>query len=240
MPGFPEYDAALIERLDEQTAKNSRRLRRPVLRAVEPPILQPRKFFSTVPARDPPPHLRAGPIRRPYFAFVPTSPFRSAEMHLSGGKKFPPACLSWACVRFQPGEPERPSQFCRPVSSAWVSAIRKAADIEVLRPCGGGRAPRGLKSFSLKIGDLTLFAGLIDVLDIPAQWRGRLKRHFWRPAYFRELLERLSNGARPARGTSPISETGQRSRGTGALTGLMEYFGARRWAGARERRSSTG
>ncbi len=30
---------------------------------------------------------------------------------------------------------------------------------------------------------------------MPAQWRGRLKRHFWRKGYFEALLQRLDDGA---------------------------------------------
>ena len=44
------------------------------------------------------------------------------------------------------------------------------------------------------MGDLALFDALIDALDLPPGWRSRLKRHFWRPDYFRELLARLAAG----------------------------------------------
>ena len=47
----------------------------------------------------------------------------------------------------------------------------------------------------MKIGDLGLFSALIDALDVPSQWRGRLKRHFWRKGYFEALLQRLTAGA---------------------------------------------
>ena len=36
---------------------------------------------------------------------------------------------------------------------------------------------------------------MIDALDVPAQWRGRLKRHFWRSDYFEVLLSRMVSGA---------------------------------------------
>ena len=53
----------------------------------------------------------------------------------------------------------------------------------------------GLDEFDMKIGDLGLFAALVDALDVPAQWRARLKRHFWRAGYFEALLQRLTSGA---------------------------------------------
>jgi ATP phosphoribosyltransferase regulatory subunit len=40
-----------------------------------------------------------------------------------------------------------------------------------------------------------LFATLVDALEIPAQWRGRLKRHFWRAGYFDALLARMVAGS---------------------------------------------
>ncbi len=53
----------------------------------------------------------------------------------------------------------------------------------------------GLRDFDMKVGDLALFGALVDALDVPAQWRARLKRHFWRAGYFEALLNRLTNGA---------------------------------------------
>src|SRR6185437_2779046 len=83
-----------------------------------------------------------------------------------------------------------------------------------------------LKEFSVEIGDLALFAGLIDALEIPAQWRGRLKRHFWRPDYFRELLARLSNGA-PVPGERYLAHLGTADEkdAQAALSGLMDHLG---------------
>lgn len=228
MAGFPEYDAALIELLDEQTAKILAVFANRSYARVEPPILQPAEIFLD----------RSGEeIRRRTFVLTdpeghelclrPDLTIPVCRMHLSGGKKFP-ARLAYhgPAFRFQPGEPDRPSQFLQTGVECMGLSDRKAADIEVLSLAVEGVRAAGLKSFSLKIGDLTLFAGLIDVLDIPAQWRGRLKRHFWRPAYFRELLERLSNG-----GTVPgeryLAHLGTASEAEArvALTGLMDYLG---------------
>jgi ATP phosphoribosyltransferase regulatory subunit len=59
----------------------------------------------------------------------------------------------------------------------------------------GALRAAGLRNFEVKIGDLALFATLVDALDVPAQWRGRLKRHFWRSGYFETLLTRMVTGA---------------------------------------------
>ncbi len=47
------------------------------------------------------------------------------------------------------------------------------------------------KKIQIKVGDISLFKSLINALDMPERWKLRLIRHFWRPGYFKELLERL-------------------------------------------------
>jgi len=228
MAGFPEYDAAAIRELDAQAAKILAVFANRSYARVEPPILQPAEAFLD----------RSGEeIRRRTFVLSdpegnelclrPDLTIPICRMHLGGGKKFP-ARLSYhgPAFRFQPGEPDRPSQFLQTGVECLGVTDRKGADIEVLTLAVEGVRAAGLNAFSLKIGDLTLFAGLIDALDIPAQWRGRLKRHFWRPAYFRELLERLSNGA-PVPGERYLAHLGTASEADAraALTGLMDYLG---------------
>src|SRR5215471_8043165 len=228
MAGFPEYDAALIRELDAQTAKILAVFADRAYARVEPPILQPAEVFLD----------RSGEeIRRRTFVLTdpegnelclrPDLTIPVCRMHLASGKKFP-ARLSYhgPAFRFQPGEPDRPSQFLQTGVECLGVGDSERADIEVLTLTVEGVRAAGLKSFSLKIGDLSLFAGLIDALDIPPQWRGRLKRHFWRPAYFRELLERLSNGA-PVPGERYLAHLGTANEADAraALTGLMEYLG---------------
>src|SRR3546814_17227580 len=60
------------------------------------------------------------------------------------------------------------------------------------------------------MGDLALFDALVDALDIPAGWRSRLKRHFWRPAYFKKLLNPPKEEKFPsAIGTSLLNAFGE-------------------------------
>ena len=47
----------------------------------------------------------------------------------------------------------------------------------------------------MKVGDVSLFKQLINSLKIPERWRMRLKRHFWRPKYFEDLLNRLETNS---------------------------------------------
>ena len=68
---------------------------------------------------------------------------------------------------------------------------RVKADAEILALAVEAVRAAGLSRFRIEMGDLSLFGALVDALDIPEVWRARLKRHFWRPDYFRELLDRL-------------------------------------------------
>jgi len=51
------------------------------------------------------------------------------------------------------------------------------------------------KKIHIKVGDIGLFKKLINSLEMPERWKLRLIRHFWRPKYFEELLERLERNS---------------------------------------------
>tara|TARA_B100000780_G_scaffold209635_1_gene149667 strand:- start:76 stop:981 length:906 start_codon:yes stop_codon:yes gene_type:complete len=51
------------------------------------------------------------------------------------------------------------------------------------------------KKITIKVADIGLFKNLINSLDMPERWKLRLIRHFWRPKYFEELLERLEKNS---------------------------------------------
>ena len=106
------------------------------------------------------------------------------------------------------------SQFFQTGVECLGLANRDTADKEVLALAIKAVRAAGLSDFSVKIGDLGLFAGLVDALDIPPQWRARLKRHFWRPGYFKALLARLS------------SEVTKNSDASAALEGLIAQIDA--------------
>jgi ATP phosphoribosyltransferase regulatory subunit len=229
MGGFPNYDAARIALLDAQAAQILQVFAAKGYARVEPPILQPADVFLD----------RSGEeIRRRTFVLTdpegaelclrPDLTIPVCRMHLESEGTLPARfAYHGPAFRFQPGEPDRPSQFLQTGVECLGVSDRKRAEIEVLELAVEGVRATGLKSFSLKIGDLTLFSGLIDALDIPAQWRGRLKRHFWRPSYFRELLDRLSNGA-PVPGERYLASLGSASEAEArtALLGLMDYLGS--------------
>ena len=45
------------------------------------------------------------------------------------------------------------------------------------------------------MSDVSLFQNLIESLTVPERWKMRLKRHFWRPQYFEDLLKRLETNS---------------------------------------------
>jgi ATP phosphoribosyltransferase regulatory subunit len=117
-------------------------------------------------------------------------------MHLANNGKFPARlCYNGLVFRHQPAEPERPTQFYQAGVELLGVEDRRTAEIEILTLTVEALHAAGLSGFEMKIGDLSLFAAFVDALDIPPQWRGRLKRHFWRAGYFEALLLRLSRGA---------------------------------------------
>ena len=68
-------------------------------------------------------------------------------------------------------------------------------DLKVLKIINSSIAKIKIKNTSIKVGDVSLFKKLIESLKIPERWKMRLKRHFWRPQYFEDLLNRLETNS---------------------------------------------
>lgn len=198
MADFPSYDAALLGALDVQTDAMLRVFAAKRYVRVEPPILQPAELFLD----------RSGEeIRRRTFVLDdgqgrelclrPELTLPVCRMHLESGGPYP-ARLSYHGPAFRipqsrrTGAEARPNQFLQTGVECLGASGREKADLEVLALAVEGVRAAELKRFMLRIGDVALFRELIDALGIPPHWRTRLKRHFWRPNYFKELLERLS------------------------------------------------
>ncbi len=43
----------------------------------------------------------------------------------------------------------------------------------------------------VRLGDMGIFQGVLDGVDLPEPWRARLRRHFWHADVFQDLLARL-------------------------------------------------
>ncbi len=196
MVAFPYFEAAQLEALNAQADKILAVFAARGYTRQEPSLMQPAEIFLD----------RSGEeIRLRTFTFTESSGRELAlrpdltipicRHQVTSGVKFP-ARISYngLAFRHQPGEPQRPTQFFQAGVELLGVVDRAAADDEILMLTVEALRAAGLTDFEMKIGDLNLFATLVDALDMPAQWRARLKRHFWRIGYFEALLAKLTAG----------------------------------------------
>ncbi len=227
MAAFPLMDQAQIAALESQAHAILGTFAAHGYQRHEPSVLQPADMFLE----------RSGEeIRRRTFTLTdpagnelclrPDLTIPICREHVARGGSYPARlCYNGLAFRHQPAEPHRPTQFYQAGAELLGLEDRAKADGEVMTITVEALRAAGLKNFEMKIGDLGLFADLVDALDVPAQWRGRLKRHFWRVDYFDALLKRASSG--DATNTQKLlaniggmSEADARS----ALEGLMDMF----------------
>jgi len=110
-------------------------------------------------------------------------------------------CYAGPAFRFQPGDVNgaRPREFGQAGIEYFGGVDAAAADAEVLGLADRALRAAGLTTFTIHIGDLGLFAALVDGMAMPDRWRRKLKQRFWRPRAFRSLLARLSGRELPVR-----------------------------------------
>jgi len=75
------------------------------------------------------------------------------------------------------------------------SKKKSTDDLKVLKTIASSIEKIKIKNTSIKVSDVSLFQKLIESLTIPERWKMRLKRHFWRPKYFEDLLNRLETNS---------------------------------------------
>ena len=75
------------------------------------------------------------------------------------------------------------------------SKNKSTDDLKVLKTITNSIKKIKIKNTSIKVSDVSLFQKLIESLTIPERWKVRLKRHFWRPQYFEDLLKRLETNS---------------------------------------------
>ena len=75
------------------------------------------------------------------------------------------------------------------------SKNKSTDDLKVLKTIANSIEKIKIKNTTIKVGDVSLFQKLIESLKIPERWKMRLKRHFWRPQYFEDLLNRLETNS---------------------------------------------
>lgn len=197
MAAFPYYDKASMDALNVQAGQILASFMARDYVHEEPAVLQPADIFLD----------RSGEeIRRRTFTLTdpsgrelclrPDLTIPICRMAVEDGTKLPARiCYNGLAFRHQPNEPHRPTQFFQAGAELLGLEDRASAEIEIMSLAVEALRAAGLKDFEMKVGDLALFGALVDALDVPAQWRARLKRHFWRAGYFEALLNRLTHGA---------------------------------------------
>jgi ATP phosphoribosyltransferase regulatory subunit len=173
----------------------------------EPAILQPASLFVDRSGED---------IRRRTFELTdpsgnalclrPDLTIPTCKWQVDSGASYPARlCYHGVAFRHQPGA----GQFWQAGAELLGLPDQAAGDAEMMGLAADAVRAGGVNDFSMIVGDLGLFNTLVDALDVPAQWRGRLKRHVWRTGYFEKLLARMVAG-----------ETSEAQRAVDKLAGL--------------------
>ena len=195
MPAFPTYGPEEIAALDEQAAAILSVFTARGYTRHEPAILQPTQIFVD----------RSGEeIRRRTFELTdpsgrelclrPDLTIPACQWQVKSGRPYP-ARICYHGLAFRHRPRDGPTQFYQAGAELLGLENRASGDVEMMALAVEALRAAGLAEFKMKVGDLGLFATLVDALDVPAQWRGRLKRHFWRSGYFDALLARMVTGA---------------------------------------------
>jgi ATP phosphoribosyltransferase regulatory subunit len=203
MPAFPYYDAPAIGALNDQAVILLKLFAARGYTREEPSILQPADIFLDRYGEE---------IRRRTFTLTDPSgrdlclrPDLTIPIckHAVDTKAKFPARISYngMAFRHQPGTPLRPTQFFQAGLELLGLDDTVAGEAEILSLSFDSMRAAGLTDFEMRFGDLALFGALVDALELPSQWRTRLKRHFWRAGYVETLLRRLGQdgGKAPSR-----------------------------------------
>lgn len=191
------YDASSLEALDAQAQSVKAVFNQAGYVPVEPPTMQPADIFLNRSGED---------IRQRTYVFQdpggeewclrPDLTIPTCRMYLERdpeGHSEAKLCYNGPAYRYQPPSAGKPVEFLQAGVEHIGGASTPEADAEIVAIAIDAIQSAGLKSFGTTLGDLGLFGALVDKLDLPQSWRGRLKRHIWRPAYFDEILTRLTD-----------------------------------------------
>ncbi len=96
--------------------------------------------------------------------------------------------------RQDPGS-TRPMEFLQAGIESLGAPGEAEADAQVFTLIQEGLEAVGAGQVSVMTGDLGIAFALLEALAMPARRRHRLRRHFWRPLRFHELIEEFVAGA---------------------------------------------
>jgi len=206
----PPYEAKTIAELDAQTATLLDVFQTYGAERVEPAIVTPADAFLDRMGEE---------LRRRTYVFTapdggelclrPDLTIPTCQVYLARVPAADRAMkLSYAgpVFRHNPKTPDRPGQSLQAGIENINAANTAAADAEALIVTDNALARAGLKNADVTLGDLGVFASLLEALGLSPQWAERLRRHVWRPAQMNELLKRLTGEA--AEGSAFLSHVG--------------------------------
>jgi ATP phosphoribosyltransferase regulatory subunit len=219
MPAFPTYGPEGIAALDKQADTILAVFAARGYTRHEPSILQPAQIFVDRSGEEI--RRRTFELTDPSgreLCLRPDLTIPTCKWQVENGKPYPARlCYHGLAFRHRPPAPPKgsaaasetpmarrsfsegggdgPTQFYQAGAELLGLQDHAAGDVEMMALAVEALRAAGLAEFEMKLGDLGLFATLVDALEVPAQWRGRLKRHFWRAGYFDALLARMVAGA---------------------------------------------
>ncbi|MGF1447685.1 MAG: ATP phosphoribosyltransferase regulatory subunit [Pikeienuella sp.] len=117
-------------------------------------------------------------------------------------------------------ETARPIEYLQVGIERYGEADAAAADAGVLALVLEGLDALGVGPRRVSTGDPGIFFALLSALEMPESRRAALRRHFWRPARFRELIAGYA-GARPPHGDQRAALLAAAERGRAAVDELM-------------------
>ncbi|APX90364.1 ATP phosphoribosyltransferase regulatory subunit [Brevirhabdus pacifica] len=156
--------------------------------------------------------LRGEQMLRPDFT-VPV-----VQMHMAEGAE--PARYTYAgkVFRRQEEDPDRETEYLQVGYELFDGADPAGADAEVFARIAG--CLQGLP-VTATTGDMGLLIAAVDGLSTTARRKAALRRHIWRPARFRALLERYSGRAPvPPTRAALLACEGDPLKGAGKAIGL--------------------
>lgn len=163
---------------------------------VETPILQPAETLLDLYGED----IRAR-------AFVTQDPSSGEAMlrpdftvpvvqaHMAGGAAPARYCYAGEVFRRQEDDPSRPREYLQVGFELFDGDDPAASDAEVFDRLARALAPWDTVAAT---GDLGLLIAAVEGLGTSPRRRAALRRHIWRPARFRRLMERFGGQAPPS------------------------------------------
>ncbi len=202
MIATPPYDAPTLIALEAQTASLLDVFQTYGAERIDPAIVQPADAFLDRMGED---------LRRRTYVFTgpdgtelclrPDLTIPSCQAYLArtpNADRAAKLCYAGPVFRHDPASPDRPGQSFQAGVENINAANPAAADAEALILTESALTRTGLKNVEVTVGDLSIFASLLESLGLTPQWAERLRRHVWRPAYMGDLLKRLTGEAASA------------------------------------------